>query len=118
MAMGTWCGDSREQVPRLSQDVEILERLKIARRVDAGGVGPRALALHEARNELLVANYFSDAVAVLDAESGAVKATIPLGAPPETTLWRKGHALFNDARICYQNWGIYILVEMSPTRVF
>ena len=92
------------QVQRLSQDVEILERLGIARRVDAGGLGPRGLALCERTGELLVANYFSDTVSVLDAETGAVKSVIQLGPEQEMTAWRRGQMLFNDGRICYQNW--------------
>ncbi|MAE61034.1 MAG: hypothetical protein CMJ49_06725 [Planctomycetaceae bacterium] len=93
-----------EQRQRLSQDVEILERLKIARRVDAGGIGPRGLALCEPAGELLVANYFSDSVAVLDAESGSVKTVIPLGPKQPMTLWREGEMRFNDGRICFENW--------------
>ncbi len=93
-----------EEVQRLSQDVEILEQRKIAQRVDAGGIGPRSVAVNDAKNELLVANYFSDTVTVLDAETGAVKATIPLGPEQEMTLWREGEMRFNDGRICFENW--------------
>ena len=93
-----------EQVQRLSQDVEILERLNIARRVDCGGIGPRGLALAERRNALLVANYFSDTLSILDADTGALKTTIPLGSQPEMTPWRRGQMYFCDGRICFQNW--------------
>jgi YVTN family beta-propeller protein len=92
------------EVPRLSQDVEILARRQIARRVEAGGLGPRSVAVCGPRGELLVANYFSDTVSVLDAESGAVRAVIRLGPDQERTLWREGEMCFNDGRICYQNW--------------
>ncbi|MBI2920111.1 MAG: beta-propeller fold lactonase family protein [Planctomycetes bacterium] len=91
-------------VKPMEEDVEILEKRGIARRFDAGGLGPRGIALSEATGELLVANYFSDSVTVLDAETGALRATIPLGPPQEMTLWRKGELLFNDARITYQTW--------------
>ncbi len=93
-----------EEVQRLSQDVEILQRRKIARRVDSGGIGPRSIVACETSGELLVANYFSDTISVLDAESGEVKATIRLGPEKETTLWREGEMRFNDGRICFQNW--------------
>ncbi len=93
-----------DQVKPLEEDVEVLERRKIARRVSAGGLGPRGLALDEASGELLVANYFSDAVTALDASTGEVRAVIPLGPPLEMTLWRKGELCFNDARITHQGW--------------
>jgi YVTN family beta-propeller protein len=93
-----------EQVKPLEQDVEVLEKRHIARRFAAGGLGPRGIALSEATGELLVANYFSDSVTVLDAETGALRATIPLGPPQTMSPWRKGELLFNDARITYQTW--------------
>jgi len=70
----------------------------------AGGLGPRSLALSEATGELFVANYFSDTVTVLDAETGELRATIPLGATQEMSEWRKGELMANDGRITYQNW--------------
>lgn len=93
-----------DMVKPLQEDVEVLQKRGIARRFDAGGLGPRGLAVSEATGEILVANYFSDALAVLDAQTGALRATIPLGPPQEMSLWRKGELLFNDARITYQNW--------------
>ncbi|MBI4582744.1 MAG: beta-propeller fold lactonase family protein [Planctomycetes bacterium] len=93
-----------EQVKALEENVEILERRKIARRVGSGGLGPRGLALSEPTGELLVANYFSDSIAVLDAASGEIRSVIPLGPPQEMTPWRQGELLFNDARITYQGW--------------
>lgn len=93
------------QAERLSQNVEALDSLAIARRVPAGGRGPRAAALAFKRKELLVANYFSDVVAVLDSETGDILARVPLGAsPPQESLWRKGEGLFNDAGISFQRW--------------
>lgn len=93
-----------EEVRRMQENVEILTRRGIARRVPSGGLGPRDVALDESRRELWVAHYFSDAVAVLDAACGTVKATIPLQEPVELTLWRQGELLSCDARMCYQNW--------------
>jgi YVTN family beta-propeller protein len=93
-----------QQVPRLSQDVEIMERLGLVQRVDPGVIGPRAIALNADAGELLVAGYFSDSVSVLDAETGEVRAAIPLGPATPLSLWRQGQSLFSDARICYQNW--------------
>lgn len=93
-----------EEVSRLSQDVEILEREGIARRVECGGFGPRSAAYVASAGELLVTNYFSDTVTALDADTGEVRATIPLGPEPENSLWREGELRFNDGRICFQNW--------------
>ena len=92
------------EIQRLEEDVEILAQQKIARRLPAGGLGPRSLALSEATGELLVANYFSDNITVLDAATGAIRATIPLGPVQEMTEWRKGELMANDGRITYQNW--------------
>jgi len=93
-----------EDVARLEEDVQILEKRGIARRVDAGGLGPRGLAFSRATGELLVANYFSDTVSVLDAERGEIRAVIPLGEPVPMDLWRKGELAFNDARLGFQQW--------------
>ncbi len=92
------------QVVRLEEDVEVLHQRKIARRLPAGGLGPRSLALSEATGELLVANYFSDTVTVLDAATGELRATISLGEPPAMSKWREGELMANDGRITYQNW--------------
>jgi len=92
------------EIQLLEEDVEILHRDKIARRLPAGGLGPRSLALCEATGELLVANYFSDTVTVLDAATGALRATIQLGEAQEMSEWRKGELMANDGRITYQNW--------------
>ena len=95
---------SPDKVSILEEDVELLEKRGFARRVTAGGIGPRGAAFSPATGEILVANYFSDTVSVLDAETGAVRAVIPLGKPVPMTTWRKGEMLFNDARIGFQHW--------------
>ena len=93
-----------KQVARLSQDVEVFDRLELGKRVPTGGEGPRGLALDEDRAELYAANYFSANISVLDAQTGAQTDLIPLGEAKEPTLWRRGEMLFNDARICQQNY--------------
>lgn len=93
-----------DQVLRLSENVEIVEKRGIAVRVDAGGLGPRGIALSQATEDLLVANYFSDDVSILDPKTGELRAVVPLGPKQKMTLWRKGQLTFNDARICYQGW--------------
>jgi len=93
-----------EVIERLERDVEILDRRNIMRRVSSGGIGPRGIALQADRGELLVANYFSDSVTVLDAKTGELRCVISLGPPRQRTLWRRGEMLFNDARLCFQTW--------------
>jgi cytochrome c peroxidase len=93
-----------EAVDRLSQDVEVAERLGLMRRVDSGVIGPRAFALDSKSSALVVAGHFSEDLALLDAKTGAVRTTVALGPKVPLTLRRQGELLFNDARITYQTW--------------
>lgn len=74
------------------------------RRVKLPGKGPRGLVA--AGSKVYVAEYFSDAVAVIDPRSASetAQATIALGPPPKLTTQRRGQMLFHDATICYQQW--------------
>lgn len=74
------------------------------RRISLPGKGPRGLAA--AGSKLYVAQYFGDAVAVVDWQvSGDPRIdSIPLGPKPELTAARRGELLFNDATICHQQW--------------
>ncbi len=92
------------EVQRLSQNVDIFDQLELGKRFKTDGLGPRGITLDETRNELYVANYFTNNISVMDAKTGEVKALIPLGEEKEITLWRKGEMLFNDARLCQQNY--------------
>lgn len=87
-----------ENVKALEENVEI----GIAKRVPTGGIGPRGIAL--AGDTVLVTNYFSDTVSILDAMSGKLLATVRLGEMPEPTLQRRGEILFNDAGLTHQRW--------------
>lgn len=91
-------------VKTMAENVDIMEQRHIARRVPSGGNGPRGIALSGNGDELLVANYFSADVSVLDARTGDVKTRIAIGPRQEPTLWRKGEIAFNDASVCYQGW--------------
>ncbi len=95
-----------EQVVALQRDVEILRKRGIARRVRAGGEGPRGVVYHPDRNEVWVANYFSDSISILDPE-GVLLETVfldPSGRSPEPDLRRRGEMLVNDANLCFQRW--------------
>ena len=73
------------------------------RRVALGG-RPTELAFAPDARTLYVANYLADAVQVVDAESGELTATIPLGGPAELSLARRGEALFHDATRSSNQW--------------
>ncbi|HYW80394.1 MAG TPA: hypothetical protein VE890_12490, partial [Thermoguttaceae bacterium] len=83
---------------------------RLWRRVKLPGKGPRAVAV--AGSKVYVAQYFSDALAVVDlvAKDAATENeeepvdTIALGPEPTLTFRRQGELLFNDATICYQHW--------------
>jgi YVTN family beta-propeller protein len=74
------------------------------RRIELPGQGPRGMAVVGSR--IYVAQYFSDAVAVVDLQGAgeAAVTTIALGETPKLTLERRGELLFHDATICYQRW--------------
>ncbi|MDQ8202096.1 cytochrome c peroxidase [Pelagicoccus sp. SDUM812003] len=93
-----------DAVVRLSQDVEVFDRLALGKRVQTGGNGPRGMALDARRGTLYVANYFTNDISAMNAEDGELQAVIALGEEKKMTLWRRGELLFNDARICQQNY--------------
>jgi len=79
-------------------------RKPIIRRTGCGGLGPKGIAVSPADGALLVANFFSGSVTVLDAGARRVVATIPLGPRQPETVERRGEFLFCSARHCFQNW--------------
>ncbi len=91
------------------------------RRVKLPGLGPRGLAFSGDR--VYAAEYFSDALAVVDlarlapaddtppysavgqqANDAEAVSSLPLGPPPKWTLRRRGEQLFHDAYLCAQQW--------------
>ncbi len=91
----------RASASEAPSDMSLL--LGIRDRVSTGGSGPRALAL--AGSKVYVANYFSDTVSVIDADSlEAVGAAVALSRNRDTPLVRRGEMLFNDASLCFQGW--------------
>jgi YVTN family beta-propeller protein len=72
-------------------------------RIALPGNGPRALTLVGSR--IYVANYFSDDLAVFDLGSRFREAErLELGPTFALTPVRRGEMLFNDAKICFQEW--------------
>ena len=79
--------------------VGVRKRIKLPE----GELGPRAVVM--VGSKAVVANYFSDTLAVLDTAAEYPKwDSIPLGPKPEMTAARKGEFYFHDAGICFQGW--------------
>jgi YVTN family beta-propeller protein len=77
--------------------------VRVTRYVALPGSGPRALTL--SGSQLYVANYFSDSLCRIDLAAQALKAeSLPLRNCPEPSLVRQGEMLFNDTRLCRQEW--------------
>lgn len=76
--------------------------VEVRRRVSLHGNGPRSLAIVGSR--AWVPGYFSDSIEVIDlAAKGEGSQPIALGAGPMSSI-RRGEMLFNDARLCFQQW--------------
>ncbi len=73
------------------------------RRVDLGG-RPTEIAFDPDAKTLYVANYLDDSIQVVDVESMTLARSIPLGAPSEASLVRRGEALFHDASRSFNQW--------------
>ena len=73
------------------------------RRVATGG-RPTELAFAPDGKALYVANYFANAVQVVDPTSATVSRTIALGGPSEPSTARAGEMLFHDATKSFNQW--------------
>jgi cytochrome c peroxidase len=62
------------------------------------------MALSPDETKLLVANYYSGAVAMLDAQRGELLGNIALGRQLEPDAVRRGEMIFHDARHAFQRW--------------
>lgn len=89
---------SRDLIP-----AELLREDGRYRRVAVGG-RPTELAFAPDGKTLFVANYLGDSVQVVDAERGELVRTIPLGAPSELSLARRGEILFHEAERSFNQW--------------
>lgn len=76
----------------------------LRKRVGLNAIGPRVCTL--SGSSVVVAGYFSDNLDVLDiAEDNTVgKRTILLNSKGKMSHVRRGEMLFNDARLCFQQW--------------
>lgn len=84
-------------------DLAFLVGVRRRIKLPEGELGPRAVVM--VGSKAVVANYFSDTLAVLDATAEYPKwESIPLGPKVPMTAERKGEFYFHDAGICFQGW--------------
>jgi YVTN family beta-propeller protein len=72
------------------------------RRIKLGGRPTDAQFLSD--RHVLVANYLSDSLQVVDLETDQVTQVVPLGGPAEASLARRGEAIFYDADRSLHSW--------------
>jgi YVTN family beta-propeller protein len=89
---------SRDLIP-----AELLRNDGRYRRVATGG-RPTELAFAPDGRTLFAANYFANAVQVIDAATGELTRTIALGGPEEVSIVRRGEMLFHDAGRSFNQW--------------
>lgn len=65
---------------------------------------PTALAFLKDGKHVAISNHLSDSVQLVDLKARKVVRTITLGGPEETSLVRKGEALFYDATRSHHSW--------------
>lgn len=94
----------RSQIAELENDLTALYIAGAIRRASSGGKGPRGIVLSPDNETLLVANYYSGSVAILDADDGKLQGVIPLGPEVEPNSVRRGELIFHDATHAFQRW--------------
>jgi DNA-binding beta-propeller fold protein YncE len=94
----------RSKIAELANDLTALYIAGVIRRFPSGGKSPRALILSVGEKQLYVSNYFSGAVAVLDADSGKSLGAISLGPQAQPDAVRRGELVFCDATHAFQRW--------------
>lgn len=67
-------------------------------------LGGRPLTAVFAGDRVVVANYLSDAVNMIDVKQNKLTKSIALGRPKEPSLAREGEALFYDAKRSHNQW--------------
>lgn len=82
--------------------VELREKEGALRRIKLGG-RPVDVRFLDART-VVVANYLSNAVQIVDVAQGKLSAMIDLGGPHTPGLVRRGEALFYDADLSLDSW--------------
>ncbi len=87
----------------LSNDLSILHREGLIRRIDLPAKGPRGIAISSDGRTLAVAGYFSQNLITLDSES-LTPIAHQVGPQVEADEIRRGELTFHDADRCFQRW--------------
>ncbi len=108
----TWTADARHiavshagthEVSLVEAPVVPQKTVRLERRISLPGNGPRALLA--VGSTLFTANYFSDSLSRIDlAGASPAVETIELAPAHPVAVARQGEMLFNDARLCHQEW--------------
>jgi YVTN family beta-propeller protein len=82
---------------------ELLSDSRRFRRVPLGG-RPLGAVFTPDGTRVVVANYLASALQGVGFDAGTITSTSPLGAAPQTSLARRGEALFHDAGRSFNQW--------------
>lgn len=88
----------------LTGDLSGLYRTEVVRRTPIDGKGPRGVAVSPDGRMVAAGVFFTGHVALIDAASGRITATVPLGEQPPPDPVRMGERVFHDGTRCYQGW--------------
>ena len=84
-------------------DLGFLAGLRVRVKLPASDRGPRAVVM--AGDKLIVANYFSDTLSIINVEAKPPQVeSVALGSGTAMSQIRQGEFYFNDASICFQGW--------------
>jgi len=101
-------------IAELENDLTALYIGGAMQRIGSDGNGPRAVAITPDGKQVLVGNYFSGTIAVVDAAKAKLLKTISIGPQPAATAARRGEMVFNDATKAFQRW--YSCATCHPNR--
>lgn len=91
-------------ISELENDLTALYIAGAITRIPSGGSSPRGIAITPDGQQVLVANYFTGSVVVLDAGTRRKLGAIALGPQPPSTAERRGENIFHDATKAFQRW--------------
>ncbi len=102
VAAGEKVSDVCSSAADVPNDLSFLRKMR--RRVALAGDGPRGVAIVGLR--AYVAEYFSDSLGIvtLTGDEPNPARSLALGPQQAQTTQRRGEMLFNDARLCFQQW--------------
>lgn len=84
-------------------DPDLLKDTSRFKRIPVGG-RPLGVRFLPDGKSVMVANYLSNSLQIIDIESARITRTIPLGSAETISLARKGEAIFQDATRSFHEW--------------